>query len=43
MAEVSGEVEDRFSGVVDALRRSLDEGLDVGASVWAITECCGRR
>jgi CubicO group peptidase (beta-lactamase class C family) len=33
MAEVSGEVEDRFSGVVDALRRSLDEGLDVGASV----------
>jgi CubicO group peptidase (beta-lactamase class C family) len=33
MADVSGEVEDRFSGVVDALRRSLDEGLDVGASV----------
>ena len=33
MAEVSGEVDDRFSGVVDALRRSLDEGLDIGASV----------
>src|ERR1700761_3683274 len=33
MAEVRGEVEDRFSGVVDALRRSLDEGLDIGASV----------
>src|SRR5947209_12513840 len=38
MADVHGDVEDRFSGVVDALRRSLDEGLDVGASVCVILD-----
>ena len=33
MAEISGTWEERFSPVVERLRRHLDEGLDVGASV----------
>jgi CubicO group peptidase (beta-lactamase class C family) len=33
VAEISGECEERFSGVRDALAKNLDSGLDVGASV----------
>ena len=38
MAEIEGEFDERFGGVVEALARSLDEGLDVGASVAVVLD-----
>jgi CubicO group peptidase (beta-lactamase class C family) len=38
VAEIKGELEDRFSAVADALARNLDRGLDVGASVAVMVD-----
>jgi CubicO group peptidase (beta-lactamase class C family) len=38
MAEIEGEFDDRFSGVAEALARSLDEGADIGASVAVVLD-----
>src|SRR5438309_6174503 len=38
MAEIEGEFDQRFQGVADALSRSLDGGLDIGASVAVVVD-----
>jgi CubicO group peptidase (beta-lactamase class C family) len=38
MAEIEGEWDERFDGVVRALRRSLDGGTDLGASVAVVLD-----
>ena len=38
MAEIEGEVDERFGAVAEALARNLDEGLDVGASVAVVLD-----
>lgn len=38
MAEIEGEFDQRFRGVADALSRSLDGGLDIGASVAVVVD-----
>jgi CubicO group peptidase (beta-lactamase class C family) len=38
LAEIHGTYEDRFQPVADALSRSIDDGLDIGASVAVMLE-----
>jgi CubicO group peptidase (beta-lactamase class C family) len=38
MAEIEGEFDPRFQGVADALSRSLDGGLDIGAAVAVVVD-----
>jgi CubicO group peptidase (beta-lactamase class C family) len=38
MAEIEGEFDQRFGGVADALSRSQDAGLDIGASVAVVVD-----
>ena len=38
VAEIEGEVDERFGGVAEALARNLDAGVDVGASVAVVLD-----
>src|SRR5947209_10352359 len=38
MGEIGGEFDERFRGGAEALSRSLDDGLDIGASVAVVVD-----
>src|SRR5947209_1687043 len=38
MAEIEGEFDERFAGVAHALSHSIDDGLDIGASVAVLID-----